>query len=56
MTEREMQELLWQHPERFLNEPLKQVAWEALSDVGRFMVSDSTDDAHSLSSCQSKSS
>jgi hypothetical protein len=35
MVEREMQELLWQHPERFLNEPLKQVAWEASSDVGR---------------------
>jgi hypothetical protein len=35
MVEREMQELLWQHPERFLNEPMKQVAWEASSDVGR---------------------
>lgn len=35
MVEREMQELLWQHPDRCLNEPMKQVAWEASSDVGR---------------------
>lgn len=35
MIEREMQELLWHHPERFLNEPLKQVAWEPPSAVGR---------------------
>jgi hypothetical protein len=35
MVEREMQELLWQHPERFFNEPLKQIAWEAASEVGR---------------------
>lgn len=34
MFEREMQELLWRHPERFLNEPLKQFAWETASDVG----------------------
>jgi RecB family endonuclease NucS len=35
MVEREMQELLWKHPEQFLNEPLKQFAWETSSDVGR---------------------
>lgn len=35
MVEREMQELLWRYPERFLNEPLKQFAWETASDVGR---------------------
>jgi RecB family endonuclease NucS len=35
MVEREMQELLWRYPERFLNEPLKQFAWETSSDVGR---------------------
>ena len=35
MIEREMQELLWLYPERFLNEPLKQVAWEPPSAVGR---------------------
>ena len=35
MIEREMQELLWKHPEKFLNEPLKQFAWETSSDVGR---------------------
>jgi Endonuclease NucS len=35
MVEREMQELLWRYPERFLNEPLKQIAWEASPDVGR---------------------
>jgi RecB family endonuclease NucS len=34
MVEREMQELLWQHPERLLYEPLKQFAWEPASDVG----------------------
>ena len=28
MVEREMQELLWRYPERFLNEPLKQLAWK----------------------------
>jgi RecB family endonuclease NucS len=27
--------LIWQHPERFLHEPLKQFAWETASDVGR---------------------
>ena len=35
MIEREMQELLWLYPERFLNEPLKQIAWEPPSAVGR---------------------
>jgi glutamine amidotransferase-like uncharacterized protein len=35
MTEREMQEVLWQRPQRLLHEPLKQFAWEAASDVGR---------------------
>jgi len=36
MVEREMQELIWEHPERFFNEPLKQFAWEASSaEVGR---------------------
>lgn len=30
-----MQELLWLYPERFLNEQLKQVAWEPPSAVGR---------------------
>lgn len=35
MFEKEMQELLWQYPERFLNEPLKQVGWESSSPVGR---------------------
>jgi hypothetical protein len=36
MIEREMQELIWAHPERFFNEPLKQIAWEASSsEVGR---------------------
>jgi hypothetical protein len=36
MLEREMQELIWEHPERFFNEPLKQFAWEAASsEVGR---------------------
>jgi len=35
MVEREMQELLWRYPDRLLNEPLKQVAWEESSSVGR---------------------
>ncbi len=35
MIEREMQELLWLYPERLLNEPLKQFAWEVASAVGR---------------------
>lgn len=35
MVEREMQELIWRYPQRFLNEPLKQFAWEASSEVGR---------------------
>ena len=35
MVEREMQELLWRYPDRFLNEPLQQFAWEASSPVGR---------------------
>ena len=35
MVEREMQELLWRYPERFLSEPLKQFAWETSSSVGR---------------------
>lgn len=35
MTEREMQELLWNHSEQFFDEPLKQFAWETSSNVGR---------------------
>jgi RecB family endonuclease NucS len=35
VIEREMQELLWRYPERLLNEPLKQFAWETSSEVGR---------------------
>jgi RecB family endonuclease NucS len=35
MIEREMQELLWRYPERFLNEPLQQFAWEFPSPIGR---------------------
>jgi hypothetical protein len=35
MVEREMQELLWHHPERLLTEPLKAFAWETSSSVGR---------------------
>jgi RecB family endonuclease NucS len=35
MVEKEMQELLWRHPERPLNEPLKQFRFEVSSDVGR---------------------
>jgi hypothetical protein len=36
MIEREMQELLWQHPERLLNGTLKPFAWEVSSpNVGR---------------------
>ena len=35
MVEKEMQELLWRYPERFLNEPLRQFAREASSNVGR---------------------
>lgn len=30
-----MQELIWEHAERFFNEPLKRIAWEASSGVGR---------------------
>jgi Endonuclease NucS C-terminal domain len=35
MLEREMQELLWRYSDKLLNEPLKQVAWETSSGVGR---------------------
>jgi hypothetical protein len=35
MVEKEMQELLWRYPERFLNEPLERFNWEISSDVGR---------------------
>ena len=35
MVEKEMQELLWRYPERFLNEPLQRFKWEISSDVGR---------------------
>jgi len=35
MLEREMQDLIWQHPERFFHEPLTQFAWELSSEVGR---------------------
>src|SRR5438046_482920 len=35
MTEREMEDLLWEHPEKFLNEPLKQFQRQPASSVGR---------------------
>lgn len=35
MIERDMQELIWRYPDRLLNEPLKQFAWETSSEVGR---------------------
>jgi Endonuclease NucS C-terminal domain len=35
MTEREMEDLLWEHPEKFLNEPLKQFQRQPTSSVGR---------------------
>lgn len=35
MTEREMQELLWNHPDKLLNEPLAKFRWEPQSQVGR---------------------
>jgi len=35
MTEREMEDLLWDHPEKFLNEPLKQFQRQPASAVGR---------------------
>lgn len=35
MTEREMEDLLWEHPEKFLNEPLKQFQRQPASGVGR---------------------
>lgn len=35
MTEREMEDLLWEHPDRFLNEPLKQFRRQPSSSVGR---------------------
>jgi hypothetical protein len=35
MVEREVQELIWKHPERFFNEPRKRIAWEASSGIGR---------------------
>jgi hypothetical protein len=35
MVEKEMQELLWRYPERFLNEPLEPFLRETSSDVGR---------------------
>jgi len=35
MVEKEMQELLWRYPERFLNEPLQRFKKEISSDVGR---------------------
>jgi hypothetical protein len=35
VTEREMEDLLWQHPEKFLNEPLKQFERQPASAVGR---------------------
>lgn len=35
MTEREMEDLLWEHPDKFLNEPLKQFQRQPTSAVGR---------------------
>jgi len=35
MKEREMQELLWNHPDKLLNEPLTQFRWEPSSAIGR---------------------
>jgi hypothetical protein len=35
MTEKEMEDLLWEHPEQFLNEPLAQFRRQPSSDVGR---------------------
>jgi hypothetical protein len=35
MTEREMEDLVWGHPEKFLNEPLKQFQRQPASAVGR---------------------
>lgn len=35
MTEREMEDLLWDHSEKFLNEPLKQFQRQPSSSVGR---------------------
>ena len=35
MTEREMEDLLWEHPEKFLNEPLRKFQRQPASAVGR---------------------
>jgi RecB family endonuclease NucS len=35
MTEHEMEDLVWQHPEKFLNEPLRQFQRQPASGVGR---------------------
>jgi RecB family endonuclease NucS len=35
MTEREMEDLVWEHPEKFLNEPLTQFQRQPASGVGR---------------------
>ena len=35
MIEREMEDLLWEHPEKFLNEPLEQFERQASSSIGR---------------------
>ncbi|MDQ2844581.1 MAG: endonuclease NucS [Acidobacteriota bacterium] len=35
MTEREMEDLIWEHPDKFLNEPLKQFQRQPSSGVGR---------------------
>jgi hypothetical protein len=35
MIEKEMQDLLWQYPEKFLNETLKQFQRQPSSPVGR---------------------
>src|SRR5260370_18590718 len=35
MTEQEMEDLLWDHPETFLNEPLTKFRRQAHSSVGR---------------------
>jgi endonuclease NucS-like protein len=35
VTEREMEDLIWEHPQKFLHEPLKQFQRQASSRVGR---------------------
>lgn len=35
MTEREMEDLIWEYPERFLNEPLQKFERQSVSRIGR---------------------